>query len=132
MECASTRAGAALPTARDAARMERNAMPAFASLACRAAAAALLAASATAAAAEGQPRPCADRASIIERLEQRFGEVRQAMGLNRGNSVVEVFASAETGTWTILVTTPNGVSCMIASGELWESRTPLRRPEQDA
>jgi hypothetical protein len=112
-------------------------MPAFAPPARLAAAAALLAASASvaaasAAAAEGQPRPCADRASIIERLEKRFGEVRQAMGLNRGNSVVEVFASAETGTWTILVTTPNGVSCMIASGELWESQSPLRRPGQDA
>jgi hypothetical protein len=130
IERTSMRSGAGPSSGRDAARTERNAMPAFASLAPLAVAATLVAA--TAAAAEGQPQPCADRASIIERLEKRFGEVRQAMGLNRGNSVVEVFASAETGTWTILVTTPNGVSCMIASGELWESRTPLRRPEQDA
>jgi hypothetical protein len=79
------------------------------------------------------PRTCADRATVIERLEKRFGEVRQAMGLNRSNAVIELYASAETGSWTILMTTPNGVSCLIASGELWESQTgPLRRPESDA
>ena len=83
-------------------------------------------------AAEAQTRPCADRATVVERLEKRFGEVRQAMGLNRANSLVELFASAETGTWTIVVTTPNGKSCLIASGDLWESQTgPLRRPESD-
>jgi hypothetical protein len=91
-----------------------------------------LAAAAPVAQADVRTSPCAERAKVIERLEQRFGEVRQAVGLNRSNAVVEVFASAETGTWTILVTTPNGVSCLIASGELWESQTPLRRPEQDA
>jgi hypothetical protein len=109
----------------------------FASLARLAAAASLLLAIATAtasvAAAEGPAGPCADRASLIERLEKHFGEVRQAMGLDRADAVVEVFASAETGTWTILVTTPNGVSCMMATGDLWESQTgPLRRPEHDA
>ncbi len=108
-------------------------MSIFALLARLGAAAGLLLATAAHAAAEAQARACADRASIIERLETQFGEVRQAMGLNRANAVVEVFASAETGTWTILVTTPNGMSCLIATGELWESQTgPLRRPEQDA
>jgi hypothetical protein len=83
--------------------------------------------------ADAEGRPCADRATVIERLESRYGEVRQAMGLNRGNAVVEVFASAETGTWTILVTTPNGVSCLIASGDLWEQHSgPLRRPGKGA
>jgi hypothetical protein len=71
--------------------------------------------------ATAQSRPCADRATVIERLESRFGEVRQAMGLNRSNAVFEVFASAETGTWTILVTTANGQTCLVASGDLWES-----------
>jgi hypothetical protein len=84
--------------------------------------------------AEAEPRrACADRTTVVQRLETRFGEVRQAMGLNRGNSVIEVYASAETGSWTILVTDPNGVSCLIASGELWESETgPLARPGNDA
>jgi hypothetical protein len=83
--------------------------------------------------AEAQSRACAERATVVERLEARFGEVRQAMGLNRANSVVEVYASAETGTWTILVTTPNGVSCLIASGDLWEAESgPVLKPEKGA
>jgi hypothetical protein len=78
-------------------------------------------------------RPCARRAAIIERLENRFGEVRQGLGLNRSNGVVEVFVSAETGTWTILLTNPNGMSCLIASGDLWESEAgPLVKPGKDA
>lgn len=70
--------------------------------------------------AEAQSRPCAERAVVIERLETRLGQTRQSMGFNRANGVVEVFASDETGTWTILVTTPTGQSCLIASGEMWE------------
>ena len=84
-------------------------------------------------AAEAQSRACAKRDAVVERLEQRFGEVRQAVGLNRQNGVVELFASADTGSWTILLTSPNGVSCLIASGDTWENHSlPLRRPEVDA
>ena len=37
------------------------------------------------------------------------------------NAVVEVFASDETGTWTITVTTPNGMTCLVASGQSFEA-----------
>lgn len=94
----------------------------------------ILATAAWPAGAPGQAnRSCAERATLVERLENRLGEARQAMGLNRANAIIEVFASAETGTWTILVTTPNGISCLVASGDLWESQNgPVRRPESDA
>lgn len=82
-------------------------------------------------AAEAQGRPCAERATVIERLHDRFGETRRSIGLNREN-VVEVFASAETGTWTILITTPNGMSCLLASGEMWEGNAPLAALGKDA
>jgi len=71
-------------------------------------------------AAQAQPASCAARASVIERLQTTFGESRQGMGLGQNNAVVEIFASADTGTWTILVTLPNGMSCLIAAGESWE------------
>jgi hypothetical protein len=36
-------------------------------------------------------------------------------------------------TWTILLTNPNGMSCLIASGDLWESEAgPLVKPGKDA
>ncbi len=70
--------------------------------------------------AQAQAPNCAQRAVVVERLQDRFGETRQSIGLGRNNAVVEIFASAATGTWTILVTMPNGMSCLVASGESWE------------
>ena len=69
-----------------------------------------------------QPQ-CADRAQIVERLASHYGESRQSIGLGANNQVVEVFASIETGTWTILVTHPNGLSCLVASGQAYEALT---------
>ena len=39
------------------------------------------------------------------------------MGLASNGGVLEVLSSTSGSTWTILVTMPNGVSCMIAAGE---------------
>lgn len=78
--------------------------------------------------AYSQPANCGERAAIVSRLAQTYGETRQSMGLAANNSVIEVFASDETGTWTITVTTSSGVTCLVASGqafeELAESLTP--------
>ncbi len=68
-----------------------------------------------------QQRQCADRARVIERLGSVYGESRQSIGLAANNAVVEVFASIETGTWTITVTTPQGMTCLVASGQSFEA-----------
>lgn len=67
-----------------------------------------------------QARNCAPREIVVSRLADGYGETRQSMGLGTGNSVVEVFASEETGTWTITVTTPSGLTCLVASGQAFE------------
>jgi hypothetical protein len=64
---------------------------------------------------------CAPRDAVVERLAEGYGESRQSMGLGANNAVVEVFASPETGTWTITVTTPNGLTCLVASGQSYET-----------
>lgn len=66
-------------------------------------------------------RNCAPRDEIIDRLTSGYGETRQSIGLGTNNAVIEVFASHETGTWTITVTLPNGQACLIASGEAFET-----------
>ncbi|WP_245866626.1 hypothetical protein [Oceaniglobus roseus] len=78
------------------------------------------------------PRPatnCAPRAVVAERLADRYGEVRQSIGLGGGNQVVEVFAARDTGTWTILVSTPAGLSCVVAAGQAWEAVTETLPPK---
>ena len=71
-------------------------------------------------AAFAQQASCAKRDMIVERLASKYGESRQSAGLNQNNGMVEVFASNETGTWTILVTMPNGISCLMAADKAWE------------
>ena len=65
-------------------------------------------------------RNCAPREAVVDRLASGYGETRQSMGLGANNQVVEIFASTETGTWTITVTMPNGLTCLVASGQAFE------------
>ena len=64
---------------------------------------------------------CAARDTVIEQLAARYGESRHGIGLAANNAVMELFASDETGTWTILITLPNGLTCLVASGENYET-----------
>ncbi|MEM8539268.1 MAG: hypothetical protein AAGF56_15570 [Pseudomonadota bacterium] len=85
--------------------------------------AAILGLFATGLSAQSAAANCAPRDVVIERLADRYGESRQSVGLGSNNAVVEVFASEETGTWTITVTSVNGLTCMVASGQSYETLT---------
>ncbi|MEL6996790.1 MAG: hypothetical protein AAFN27_11850 [Pseudomonadota bacterium] len=63
---------------------------------------------------------CGARGDIIAQLEKKYGETRRSVGLQQGRGVVEVYASASTGSWTILVTDARGKSCLMAAGEAFE------------
>ncbi|MEP3334182.1 hypothetical protein [Sedimentitalea sp.] len=67
-----------------------------------------------------QTRNCAPRDAVIERLATSYGETRQSIGLGSQGAVVETFASDDTGSWTITVTMPNGMTCLVASGQSFE------------
>lgn len=73
-----------------------------------------------AAAGEGAPA-CAPRAVVIAHLAERYGETRQSVGMDARGAMVETFASARTGSWSILATGPSGTSCLMASGEAFEN-----------
>ena len=76
---------------------------------------------------------CADRALVIERLASAYGETRQSIGLAQNNTMVEVFASTTTGTWTIAITNAAGLTCLVASGQAFERLAEaLPTPAEDA
>ena len=75
-------------------------------------------------------RNCAPRNVVVERLADGYGESRQSIGIAGRGSVVEVFASTETGTWTITETSPNGMTCLVASGQSFETLAEVL-PTQD-
>ena len=68
-----------------------------------------------------QGRNCAPREVVVERLASKYGETRQAIGLGEQGMVMETFASAETGSWTITVTMPTGLTCLVAFGQSFEA-----------
>ncbi len=63
---------------------------------------------------------CGKRADIIRQLTDKYGETRRSMGLAEGRGVVELYASEETGSWTILITSPQGTACMMAAGQSFQ------------
>jgi hypothetical protein len=62
----------------------------------------------------------AAREAVIDMLGERYGETVRSVGLAGRDRIVEVFASEETGSWTILVTNTAGVACLVASGQHFE------------
>ncbi|MBB97534.1 MAG: hypothetical protein CML68_23410 [Rhodobacteraceae bacterium] len=69
---------------------------------------------------------CAPRPMVLERLTDSYGETRQSIGLGSNNAVVEVFASDQTGSWTITVTRPDGTTCLVAAGNAFERIDEIR------
>ena len=69
---------------------------------------------------------CGDRSEIVTRLETGYEEKAAAIGLSGNGGVVELYKS-EKGSWTLLITRPSGMSCLIAAGESWED-TPNSTP----
>lgn len=62
---------------------------------------------------------CGEREKFIDHLSSSYKEAPAAIGLASNGNVLEVLTS-HGGTWTIIVTRPNGMSCVVASGEAWE------------
>ena len=62
---------------------------------------------------------CASREEVVDRLKRDYSEKPVAMGLSTAGTVVEIFASLA-GTFTIVLTSPKGMSCVMVAGEDWE------------
>jgi len=64
--------------------------------------------------------PCGERDSVVKMLKETYGERASAHGIAHTGAIAEVFISPR-GTWTIIATSPNGMSCMVGAGESWQT-----------
>lgn len=80
---------------------------------------------------EAQQRICASRDSVIARLAEKFGETQQSVALTANGKMIETYASLESGGWTIFVTTADGTSCLLASGQAFELSDGAPAPSGD-
>lgn len=62
---------------------------------------------------------CNARNVVLTSLKGNFSEKPTSMGLASNGNVVELLNSNE-GSWSIIMTMPNGVSCLMASGNYWQ------------
>ena len=77
---------------------------------------------------------CADRDLVVERLKAHYDESFAAGGLQTmqdKQTLVEVWASDETGTFTVMLTSPDGLSCVVATGTDWHQKA-LEAPESSS
>jgi hypothetical protein len=67
------------------------------------------------------PANCGPRAELLKKLAKQYREAPVAVGLANNGALVEVLTSDSGATWTILISDPNGLSCLIAAGEEWQA-----------
>jgi hypothetical protein len=71
-----------------------------------------------------QAAQCAERPVVLKTLAEKFQEKPVGMGLASNGGIIEVLSQGDAGkTWTILITMPNGMTCLVAAGENWEPIT---------
>ncbi|QFT98008.1 hypothetical protein FIU85_11880 [Roseovarius sp. THAF8] len=70
---------------------------------------------------------CADRETVVERLAAHYDEQPTAAGLQTeddSQALVEIWSSQNTGTFTVMMTMPDGMTCIVASGTDWHQKEP--------
>ena len=67
-------------------------------------------------------RVCGERVKMTKMLSGKYQEKPKAIGVSAtGKSVLEVFTSSE-GSWTLLMTTAKGMTCIMGAGHSWQDQ----------
>ena len=76
----------------------------------------------------GEARPAhaqtswVQRTRLLERLAEAYADHPAALGLAANGNLIEVLTTRDGASWTILITRPDGVSCVVEFGEHWQTR----------
>ena len=62
---------------------------------------------------------CADRAGVVDTLRKKHGENPIGIGLSGPHAAFEIWRAKRSGSWTITITRPNNMTCILASGSHW-------------
>ena len=73
---------------------------------------------------------CGQRNQIITTLLRNHAEVPIGRGFVNDSEIIEVLA-AKNGSFTVLLTYPTGISCLIAMGQYWEFLSDPFRPNKE-
>ncbi len=62
---------------------------------------------------------CNSRGQVLELLSETYSEAPVAVGVTNNGGLVEVLSTGDGNTWSIIITSPQGMSCLVAAGEGW-------------
>lgn len=68
-----------------------------------------------------QSQTCDQRQRVIGHLAAKYKEAPIAIGVTNAGGLVEVLSTGDGQTWTIIVSSPDGTSCLLATGEGWRA-----------
>ena len=54
---------------------------------------------------------------IYSILSGKHGESTAARGMTRGGELLEMWANRDTGSWSLLITRPDGITCLVQAGQ---------------
>jgi len=63
---------------------------------------------------------CQNREKLVQTLENRYNESLDSIGLQGSELLLEIWSAQDTGSFTVFITKPNGISCVVASGNNWQ------------
>ena len=75
---------------------------------------------------------CAPRDAVVERLAEKYSERLAGGGLQNADTLLEVWTSEKTGSFTVLITHANGTSCVVSSGHNWNTVLTAAVPQDSA
>ena len=56
---------------------------------------------------------------MLELLSKKYSEAPVAVGVTNNGGLVEVLSTGDGNTWSMIITSPQGMSCLVAAGEGW-------------
>ena len=62
-------------------------------------------------------------------LVSQYGEAKAATGMVGQHQLMELWANPRSGSWTVMLTSPQGVSCVVAMGNEFEAVSGVKKSE---
>jgi hypothetical protein len=74
------------------------------------------------------PTFCGERGDVLTKLASDFRELPASAALTSDGQLLEVLRSDSDMTWSIILTNPDGLSCLVATGESWQDKMSREAP----
>lgn len=73
----------------------------------------------------GAPQ-CSTRDEVLRLLDEKYDEQVVSIGVTNVGGLLEVLASKDGKTFSIIITSPKGTACLVAAGEGWKSMKAIK------